>query len=143
MEKQYSYGAVIIREKKGKVLYLIAKNYRGEWGFPKGHQEKAESPIKTAKREIFEETSISDPKFITDFQEDLVYVYEHEGQEVEKHSVYFLAKTEQEKVICQDGEHKELRWVEFNEALGVLTFDNTKSLLKKAAGFYARHSRNR
>ena len=49
---------VILENKKGEVLLI--KEYRRQnkkiFGFPGGHLEKGEKPIKAAKRELFEET---------------------------------------------------------------------------------------
>lgn len=132
MEKQYSYGAVIIMEEKGELFYLLVKNYRGEWGFPKGHKEGNEKPFQTARREIEEETNIAEIEFLPDFKEELIYSFEGEIKKIEKHSTYFLAKTKQKEVKCLDGEHAELKWCTFNEAMSLLTFENTKELLKKA-----------
>lgn len=132
MEKQYSYGAIVVRQEKGNLIYLLVKNFRGEWGFPKGHKEKNEKPLDTAMREIWEETSIKDLKFAPGFKEELVYRYEGEIKTIEKHAIYFIAVTTQSELKCLDAEHTELRWGSYEEAMKLLTFENTKELLKKA-----------
>ena len=48
-----SCGAIVIAE--GQVLMVRS---RKGWSFPKGHQESGETPVQTARREVFEETGI-------------------------------------------------------------------------------------
>jgi hypothetical protein len=54
-----SCGAVVFRDIKGEIRYLLIKNRRSaHWGFPKGHIEMGETPQQTAMREVLEETGI-------------------------------------------------------------------------------------
>ena len=54
-----SCGAVVYRDIKGEVRYLLIKNRRSaHWGFPKGHIEPGETKQQTAVREVLEETGI-------------------------------------------------------------------------------------
>lgn len=55
-----SCGALVYRNNAGKIQVLLVKqagNHPG-WGIPKGHMESGENYIKTACREVFEETGI-------------------------------------------------------------------------------------
>ena len=59
MKKEFSAGAVIFREEKGRILFLLIYSARNRvWGFPKGHVEAGESEKDAAKREIKEETGL-------------------------------------------------------------------------------------
>ena len=54
-------GIVLIDNKVLLVKNRLRKEYKeyydsGFWGFPKGHMEEGESPLKAAEREVFEET---------------------------------------------------------------------------------------
>jgi len=53
-------GGVVFREEKDGIKYLLitAKEDEDRWVFPKGHLEKAETPIETAKREVLEESGV-------------------------------------------------------------------------------------
>lgn len=56
-----SCGAIVIAEDR----VLLVRSRKG-WSFPKGHMEPGETPIETARREVFEETGIEaeiDPEF--------------------------------------------------------------------------------
>jgi len=50
-------GAQVIVYSNGNVL-LVRSSYRRQFTFPGGYIEKGETPVKTAKRELFEETGI-------------------------------------------------------------------------------------
>ena len=56
MERERSAGAIIFREEKRKIYYLLLHYESGHWDFPKGHVEKEEKEKETVKREIREET---------------------------------------------------------------------------------------
>ena len=51
---EVSAGVIAERDKR----YLIVKNFRNEWGFPKGHVEDGESKRDAALRECLEETGM-------------------------------------------------------------------------------------
>ena len=54
--KWVAAGAIIFRA-DGKLL-LIKHRYRGSWEYPMGMTDGAESPIETARRELFEEVGL-------------------------------------------------------------------------------------
>ena len=52
-----------IKQKK----FLLIQHHAGHWGFPKGHQEKGEDDLTTARRELQEETGIKQIKIYETF----------------------------------------------------------------------------
>ncbi len=60
--------------------YLLLKYPQGHWGFPKGHVESGEDLIKTALRELEEETGLSDVDPIDDFKHEIEYWYRHDNR---------------------------------------------------------------
>ncbi len=54
----YSYGIIPVRESSNGYQMLLIQQAKGYWSFPKGHTEEGETPIVTARREMFEETGI-------------------------------------------------------------------------------------
>ncbi|MDR3112999.1 MAG: NUDIX domain-containing protein [Endomicrobium sp.] len=138
MFKEFSYGAVIYKTEDEKILFLLVRSRRsGSWGFPKGHCEKGESPIETAKREIYEETGINEVKFDADFQKRDVYpidgsLTENKGKRTQKHSVYFLALALTDAKKEPDEEIQDLQWFDFGAALEKLSFESQKETLKEA-----------
>jgi 8-oxo-dGTP pyrophosphatase MutT (NUDIX family) len=138
MLKEFSYGAVVYKIEKRKLLFLLVRSARsGNWGFPKGHSEKGETPAETAKREIFEETGISEIEFAEGFQKQDVYLIEGslpqtKGKITEKSSSYFLALALTEAEKKADDEIEDLKWLDFAAALEKLSFENQKETLKQA-----------
>lgn len=57
-----SAGVVIVRCVAGNYRYLLLRAYR-YWDFPKGLVEPGESPLAAARREVREETGLSDLDF--------------------------------------------------------------------------------
>ncbi len=127
-----SCGIVLFREENNKKLFLLLHYPAGHWDLPKGHVEKFDKDEwQTARRELKEETGISEIKFIKDFREPVSYKYNKKGSPSHKQVIFFLAETEEKKVKVSF-EHKDFVWLPYEEALKKLTFDNAKELLKKA-----------
>ncbi|MCK4474003.1 NUDIX domain-containing protein [Candidatus Parcubacteria bacterium] len=133
-------GAVIFRKEKDKIYYLLlhypssVKAMKDYWGFCKGHIEKEEQELKTAKREIQEETGIKSMKFIKGFKEQMKYFFKFEKKSIFKIVSFYLVETKT-KEISISFEHIGYKWLSYKEALKQLTFENAKQLLKKANSF--------
>jgi len=96
--------------------YLFLRAYRN-WDFPKGVVETGEQPLDTAKREVAEETGIS----------DLHFRWGHIYRETEPYSGgskvarYYLAETNSASVVFSINpdigkpEHHEYRWIFYPE----------------------------
>jgi bis(5'-nucleosidyl)-tetraphosphatase len=125
-----SCGIVLFRE-DGQRLYLLLHYEEGHWDFPKGHVEEGESEHETAARETVEETGIADLDFITGFRERTEYSYKREGRLMRKEVFYFLARTGGEVVELSD-EHTGFEWLPYEEALGRITYENSREILRKA-----------
>lgn len=102
---------------------LLQNRKRGEWGFPKGHQDPGESLLETALRECAEETGIallstSEPAY------ELVYTLPS-GKA--KRVAYFPARTRQERVVLSR-EHQAAAWLPRREVRKRLSHDTLKKL---------------
>lgn len=114
--KERAAGAVVFRRTERGVRLLVLRAYRN-WDFPKGLVEAGESELEAARREIGEETGISELDFPFDDQycETLPYA-------LGKVARYYIAETEQPEVRLPVSpelgrpEHQEWRWVSFDEA---------------------------
>lgn len=62
-----SAGGIVLGD-SGTVV-LVGKTDRARWGFPKGHVEEGETDEDAARREIEEETGLSDLEYIDDLGE--------------------------------------------------------------------------
>lgn len=144
MPLEKSAGAVIFRREKGKIFYLLLHyppTKRGAksdyWDFPKGHIEKGESQLDTAKREVKEETGLEDLKFVDGFKEWIKYFFRYKGRTIFKIVTFYLAETETKDVKISF-EHMGYEWLPYDKATRQLTFKNAKGILKKANNFLMR-----
>lgn len=123
-----SYGIIAVHNDK----FLLLKQNKGHWGFPKGHKEGNETDQESALRELKEETGITHC-LLSNFppiSED--YFLVNEGKP-DWHKVvqYFVGFVENEDVSIQKTEIMDYKWATFNEALETLTYDNNKKVLQK------------
>ncbi len=131
MPFERSAGAVVFRKEKDKAYYLLLHYGMGHWGFPKGHIEKGENRHQTARREIREETGLTDIKFIGGFEKWYKYFFKLKGKNIFKIATFFLAQTKTKKVTISF-EHTGYKWLTYEEALKQLTFANDKKILSEA-----------
>lgn len=119
-----SCGAIIFNDNK----VLILQQAAGHWGFPKGHVEKGETEVETAIREIKEETNLD-----VEINDNYRYTEKYSPTEgVEKEVIYFIAKKIGGEIKPQEEEVQKIEWLDFEEALERLTYDNSRKLLKRA-----------
>jgi bis(5'-nucleosidyl)-tetraphosphatase len=128
-----SCGAVVYRE-DAQVKYLLLYYGGDHWDFVKGEVEEGESEEETARRELEEETGLTDAQFIDDFREEISYFFRSAGQTIYKQVVYFLVQVTSSTVKLSY-EHAEYTWLDYDEALEKLTFKNARDVLKKAHEF--------
>lgn len=127
-----SCGAVVFRNFGSERRFLLIKNKRSShWGFPKGHIEKGETKIDTAKREVLEETGLH-IKLFDGFE--MSSDYKIAGR-VEKNVTVFLATTDDTQTIIQEQEIEDYIWLDYKQALDMLKFENDKAILENAQNF--------
>ncbi len=115
-----SAGVVIVRRGPPGERLLVLRAYRN-WDFPKGGLEEGETPLEAARREVEEETGLTELDFRWGevFRETAPY-----GRG--KVARYYLARTDQEiaslPISPELGrpEHHEYRWVSYGEARALL-----------------------
>jgi len=129
--EEKSAGLVIFRMDEGNPWYLLLHYGWGHWGFSKGNIEFGETEKEAAIREAKEETDLKNFKFLEGFKEKIEYFYKRKGKRIHKEVTYFLVETE-EKEVKVSYEHKGYEWLNLEEALNLLSFNNTKEILKKA-----------
>lgn len=152
MPVERSAGAIIARETPKRRMYLLLqhppgrysrnqaqKKKGGHWDFPKGHIEKGEKTSDTVRREVREESGLSDIEFVDGFKETIRYFVGPKGQRRLKFVAFFLAMAEQRKITISH-EHMGFRWLTFDKAYKLATYPETKRLLKKADEFLRKSS---
>ena len=128
-----SCGFIVYKRVNNKKFYLVIRSLNGDFGFPKGHTEPGESEIETAIRELKEETGI-EVKIIEGFRRQIEYELRNIPNTI-KQSVYFLGECTSDKIICQESEVSEARFISYEDAIKILTFEETKSILIDAEKF--------
>ena len=127
-----SCGAVVYRDIKGEIRYLLIKNRRSShWGFPKGHIEQGETKQETAVREVLEETGIR-VKLLDGFE--CVSKYKIQNK-IEKTVSIFVGTTQDTHTSIQTEEIEDYIWLSYDRALSLLKFENDKNIITSAHEF--------
>lgn len=139
-----SVGAIVFRRAniagKHKILYLLLHYHMNDdyWEFPRGGMEQGENETQTASREIQEETGLKqgDLEFMQGFRTSIHYWYVLGGFRRSKDAVYFLAEAKTDAIVLSK-EHLGFTWMEYDDAVKKLTFENARRVLKEANDFLA------
>lgn len=130
MLEERSAGSIIYRQSPTGKMYLLLNYPSGHWDFVKGNIEKGETFKQTVLREIREETGILDITFVDGFEDKIEYHYQRDGQVIHKEVVFFLSNTKTDQVVLSH-EHLDYTWLNFNDALGKLTYKTAQKVFKK------------
>ncbi len=131
--RTFSAGAVVFRRLPGGQLFLLLRAYRN-WDFPKGEVGQGEEPLAAARREVGEETGITDLRFTADGDHLDTPPYARG-----KVARYYLAETGTEHVQLNVNpelgrpEHHEFRWLCYADARPLLV-DRLRAVLDWANG---------
>ena len=132
--EQSAGGIIFYRTAKGEPLFLLMINRKGYWEFPKGHLQQGETDLVAAKREVQEETGLSQLKVLRGFRTKIKYRYQRLGKPAEKEVVFFLMETRPQSVVVSD-EHQGFIWLPYQEALSKLSYNNARRVLSEGYAF--------
>ena len=133
MKEEVSAGIILFNDNESRKFLLL--NYPSKhWDFVKGKMENGETSHETALRETKEETGISDVEFLNGFEEEIEYYFRAENQDIHKKVIFFLGKTKTLDIILSH-EHLDFIWLDYDNALNRITYENAKNLLKKSKEF--------
>lgn len=131
MPREVSAGAIIVRKSPSGHEFLILHYELSHWDFAKGHIEKGEDERETVRREVAEETGITDIMFVEGFRETIKYFFKWKGREIFKIVIFYLVETSQKEVKLSH-EHVGYEWLSFGDAMKRLKFKNSRTILEKA-----------
>ena len=138
MPSERSAGAVVFRMDGDEIRFLLLRKGENYWDLPKGNIDSGEDEITTAKREILEETGLSDVKFLESFKEKISYFYKRDGKTIYKEVIFFLAETHDEEVKISS-EHDGFEWLNYQEAVKKA---KSKDVINKANEFLTKRPKN-
>jgi len=133
MLREVSAGAVLFYL-GDEIEYLLLHYEAGHWDFPKGAIEPGESELDTVRREVWEETGISDIEIVKGFKKRIHYFYRKSQQLVKKTVIFYLARAFTKEVTLSY-EHVGYIWLGYEKALRRLTFKTAKNTLREAHEF--------
>ena len=126
-----SCGVVLVN--LGTVLLL--QYPQGHWDLPKGHVESTDlDNFETAKRELEEETGITDFEFVDGFEYRTEYDFKHKGKIRSKQVFWYLATTEKMSISLSK-EHRDYMWLDWPQAIELVTHEKTKGVITMAQNF--------
>lgn len=129
-----SAGGIVIRYEAG-IPHLVVGARRRErdgrtWTLPKGTPEAGETTEQTAIREVAEETGLQ--VRITAPLPSISYAFVQSGTRIHKTVHYFLMEPTGGDLAQHDREFDQVRWVAFDEAPMLLTFETERALVARA-----------
>ena len=133
MKEEISAGIILFSNDK-KRKYLLLNYPSKHWDFVKGKMEEGETFHETALRETNEETGIKDVEFLDGFKEEIEYYFRADNQDIHKRVIFFLGKTETTNIILSH-EHLDFIWLDFDNALNKITYENARNLLRRSEEF--------
>jgi putative (di)nucleoside polyphosphate hydrolase len=136
MKITQSAGGVIVND-EGKVVVVEQKKKHVSWSLPKGHIENDEDFLTAAKREIQEETGLTELELVKEFPMYERYKIGKDGQDdmsEKKRMHFFLFTTQQKELKPQDPENPQARWVEKSEVPDILTHEKDKEFFRSIVG---------
>lgn len=127
-----SAGGVVYRRNAGSTYFLLIRDPYENWGLPKGHVERGETPEQTAVREVTEETGLQDLE-LRDVLDTIDWFFREGPDLIHKYCHFFLMETTATETRPQlDEGITECVWLPLDEALRTLTYDNARAVLEAA-----------
>ena len=130
-----SAGGIVVRYEAGRPSLVLGSRRRDRdgrtWTLPKGTPKRGESTEETALREVGEETGLQ--VRITGSLDSIEYWFVQSGTRIHKTVHYFLMEPIGGDLSRHDHEFEEVRWVGFDEAASMLTFETERALVARAA----------
>ena len=132
MKRTETAGGIVLNS-NGEVLVVSQRGT--SWSLPKGHIETGEDILSAARREIYEETGVSDLVFIKELVSYERYKIGLNGgdDKSELKKIHLLLfKTDQNNLKPIDPDNPEARWMKKEEVAELLTHAKDKEFYLSA-----------
>ncbi len=130
-----SAGGIVIRFSEGVPQLVVGCRKRDRdgvtWTLPKGTPNPGETTEETALREVTEETGLL--VRIVRPLDSIAYTFVQSRTRIHKTVHYFLMAPVGGDLARHDHEFDEVRWVGFDDAAALLTFQTERALVARAA----------
>jgi len=134
-----SAGGIVVRHESGQPWLVVGMRRRERdgrtWTLPKGTPNPGESREETALREVREETGLE--VRITGPLDSIEYWFVQSGTRIHKTVHYYLMEPTGGALEGHDHEFHEVRWIPFDQAATMLTFETERALVARAAELLA------
>jgi 8-oxo-dGTP pyrophosphatase MutT (NUDIX family) len=134
-----SAGGIVVRHVDGRPQLVVGSRKRERdgrtWTLPKGTPKRGETTEETALREVAEETGLV--VRITSVLDSIHYVFVQSGTRIHKTVHYFLMEPTGGDLSGHDHEFDEVRWIDFDDAPRILSFETERALVAHAADVLA------
>jgi 8-oxo-dGTP pyrophosphatase MutT (NUDIX family) len=130
-----SAGGIVIRYEDSIPQLVVGRRRRERdgqtWTLPKGTPIPGETLEETALREVCEETGLTTR--IVSPLDSIRYTFVQHGSRIHKTVHYFIMEPTGGDLSRHDHEFEEVRWISFEEAHALLSFETERSLVGLAA----------
>lgn len=132
-----SAGGIVVRLEGGRPSLVVGLRRRdgdrhgGTWTLPKGTPDPGETVEETAVREVEEETGLR-VRILAPLP-SIQYTFVLAGARIHKTVHYFLMEPVGGDLAWHDREFERVRWIRFEDAASLLTFDTERTLVAGAA----------
>ncbi len=129
-----SAGGIVIRFDGGVPQLVVGRRRRERdgvtWTLPKGTPIPGETTEETAAREVTEETGL-EVEIVRPF-DSIDYTFVQGRTRIHKTVHYYLMAPTGGDLARHDHEFDEVRWIGFDDASSLLTFETERSLVARA-----------
>lgn len=134
MPQEFTISIIIHHQKN----FLLLKHLPGHWGFLKEIQFPTETKEDTARRIALEHLNLKGLFIAKDFSAKESYFFMKDGKIIHKEVEYTLAETSEPSVLFS-AKFSDAKWLPYEQAITLVTFKETKNILKEANDYLNMH----